>query len=128
MRILPILGLVLMSAAIPISATAQSSPSGGARLAADAKVAGNRADEKVALSNQWRKGAKMAADGEKLMHRSEARLLNLSRDATRFQAKADLATAARTKEEASLADGQRLMDQGHSLQDQAEAHFLAQPA
>ena len=125
MRTFPIFVAICLTGIFPVSAAAQGTPAAGARLAAEAQFAGDSAGDKAALSKQWEKGARMAADGEKLMRRSEARLQSLSRDATRFQTQADRATAARTKEEASQARGQGLIDEGRSLQAQAEAHFVA---
>jgi hypothetical protein len=125
MRNFPIFVAICLTGIFPVSTAAQGTPAAGARLAAEARFAGDSAGDKAALSKQWEKGARMAADGEKLMRRSEARLQSLSRNATRFQTLADRATAARTKEEASQARGQGLIDEGRSLQAQAEAHFVA---
>jgi hypothetical protein len=125
MRISTIMMAMCLAALTPTSANPRGTPAAGARLAADAQLARVRAGDKVALSDQWKKGARMAADGEKLMRRSEERLASLSREATRFQARADRATAARTKEDASQASGRRPVDEGRNLQAQAEAHFQA---
>ena len=95
----------------------------GTRMAAEARLAGDLADDKEALAAQWKKGERMEGEGEKLLRRSESRLLKLSRDAKRFQSRADQAISARAKEEASLARGQRMVEEGRNLQLQAEAGF-----
>lgn len=107
------------------TAFAQGNPAIGARLAADAAQADDRAGVKAARSAQWIKGGRIAADGEKLMRRSERRLLSLSRDAQRYEDRNSKLSAAQRREEAFLAEGQRLVDQGHSLQVEAEAAFQA---
>ena len=122
MRLLAFLLMTSLLGVLPAGAAAQGSPSEGARLASDARIAGTRAGDKAALSDQWKKGARMAADGEKLMRKSEARLLTLSRDAMKSQERADAATTERRKQEPSQARGQQMIDQKRSLQAQAEAH------
>ena len=112
----------------PLSVSAQGTPAAGARLAADARLAGARAGDKAALSDQWKKGARMAADGEKLMRESQSKLARLSEDATKSQARADAAVAARGKQEAAQARGQHMVDEGRSLQAQAEDSFHAGPS
>ena len=62
------------------------------------------------------------------MRRSERRLLSLSRDAKRLEARADKAVQARLREEAALARGQRMVKEGESLQLQAEAQFGSAPS
>lgn len=104
----------------PLPVSAHGAPAAGARLAADARLAGDRAGDKAALSDQWKKGARMAADGQKLIRQSESKLAQLSQDATRSQARADAAVAARSKQEAAQARGQHMVDEGRSLQAQAE--------
>lgn len=106
--------------ATPIPVMAQGAPTAGALLAADARQAGDRADDKAALSDQWKKGARMAANGEKLLKRSTRRLVESARDAKEFQAKADKASAAHTEEENSQAKGRQMIADGRSLQAQAE--------
>jgi len=122
MRVLTIVLMTSLLSLAPASAIAQGSPSEGARLASDARLAGTTAGDKAALSDQWKKGARMTADGEKLMRQSEAKLQSLAREATRSQERADAATSERQKQEASQTRGQQMIDQGRSLQAQAEAN------
>ena len=127
MRILIALAAISVVGAIPTAVGAQSATT-GARMASEAQVAGDHAEHQEALAAQWKKGERLAADGGKLLRRSERRLLSLSREAKRLQARADQAAEARSKEEASLARGQRMVADGESLQLQAEAQFAAAPS
>jgi len=120
--ILSIITAGCLVSVIPVAVSAQGAPAAGALLAADAKQAGNRADDKAALSDQWKKGARMAADGEKLVQRSDRRLVDLARDAKSFQARADRAVAEQSKEQDSLAKGRQMIVDGRGLQAQAEGN------
>jgi hypothetical protein len=118
--IIYILAAGTLASVVPISVSAQGTPAAGALLADDARRAGDRADDKTALSDQWKKGERMAADGEKLVKRSNQRLVKLARDAKSFAAKADEANAAQAKEENSQAKGRQMIADGRALQAQAE--------
>ena len=120
MRLLSLCMAGLPIAFTPMQVGAQGTPAAGARLAAEARLAGDRAGDKAALSDQWKKGARMAADGEKLIRRSESKLAQLSQEAMESQERADAAVAARGKQEAAQARGQHMVDEGQSLQAQAE--------
>jgi hypothetical protein len=111
--------------ATPVPTIAQGAPAAGALLAQDARQAGDRADDTAALSDQWKKGARMVADGEKLVKRSDHRLVDLARDAKSFQARADKAVAAQSKERDAQAKGQQMIADGRGLQAQAEGNSQA---
>nr|WP_166180283.1 hypothetical protein [Altererythrobacter segetis] len=108
----------------PTSAVAQGAPAAGALLADDARLASDRAEDTAALSHRWKKGQRMVAEGEKLMKRSNRRLVDLARDIKSLQAKADEAVADQAKEETSLAKGRQLIADGRGLQGQAESTSL----
>ena len=127
MRIFMAVAAISLLGAVSTTAGAQEAGT-GARMASEARLAGDSADRKEALSAQWKKGERMAADGGTLLRRSERRLLSLSRDAKRLEARADKAVQARLREEAALARGQRMVKEGESLQLQAEAQFGSAPS
>lgn len=122
--ILNIVGAGLLAGFVPMSAQAQGAPAAGAVLADDARLASDRADDTAALSHRWKKGQKMVAEGEKLMTRSNRRLVSLAHDAKSYQAKADEALAEQAKEEQSLAKARQLIADGRGLQGQAEGTSL----
>ena len=122
--ILHFAGAALWVGLIPGAASAQGAPAAGALLADDARQASDRAEDTAALSHRWKKGQRMVADGERVVKRSNHRLLDLARDIKSLQAKADKAVADQAKEETSLAKGRRLIADGRGLQSQAEGTSL----
>jgi Skp family chaperone for outer membrane proteins len=122
--IINIIGAGLLVSIAPTSAVAQGAPAAGALLADDARLASDRAEDTAALSHRWKKGQRMVAEGEKLMKRSNRRLVDLARDIKSLQAKADEAVADQAKEETSLAKGRQLIADGRGLQGQAESTSL----
>jgi hypothetical protein len=127
MRRISIFLPIVIAGLLPTALVAQGAPAAGAQLATEARRADERAGDKAALSDQWKKGARMAADGEKMVQRSERHLTALSRDAKAFQARADRALADRSKEEATQSRGRQMIDEGHGLQAQAEANLQPSP-
>jgi hypothetical protein len=128
MRLIPIIAAISLIALAPGAAIAQGTSSTGARMAADAERASDRADDKAALAAQWKDGDRMVAEGNRMVRRSERRMTGFSRDASRHQARADRATADGLKAEASLAEGRRMIAAGGALKAQAEARFPLGPA
>ena len=125
MRFSSIFSAVSLAVLAPVPAGAQDA---GTRMAAEAERAGDRADDKAHLADQWRDGEKMIAEGNRLISRSERRVAHYSRDASRYQAHADRATADGAKAHASLAEGQRLIEAGGRLKAQAETRFPLVPS
>ncbi len=128
MRIIPIIGALSLVALAPGSVSAQDPSTAGDRMAADAKRAGDRADDKAALADQWKDGEKMIAEGNKQVLRSERRIAAFAQDASKHRARADRAAADGLKAEASLAEGRRMIEAGARLKEQAESRFPSVPA
>jgi hypothetical protein len=70
----------------------------------------------------------MVAEGNRLVRRSERRMTGFAQDASKYQARADRATADGVKAEASRAEGRRMIEAGQRLRSQAEARFPLVPA
>ena len=126
MRLLSLFSAALLVACASASISAQDT---GTRMATEAERAGDRADDKADLAKQWKKGDKMSADGSKLIRSSERKVASLTRDATKYQARADRALVNARKAQDSIADGRRMVEAGSDLKAQAEARFpLVPPA
>ena len=128
MRVTSTIAAISFLALAPFSANAQDASSAGARMASEAERADDRADDKAALAKQWKDGDKMVAEGTRMVRRAERRMTGFSRDASKYQARADRAAADGLKEEASLAEGQRMIEAGGRLKAQAEVRFPLVPS
>lgn len=128
MRVIPILAAMSLVALAPVPASAQDTSTAGARMAADAERSGDRADDQAALADQWKDGERMVAEGNRLVRRSERRITGFAQDASKYQARADRATADAVKAQATLAEGRRMIEAGGRMKSQAEARFASVPA
>jgi hypothetical protein len=128
MRLTPIIAAISLTALVPITASAEDTTGAGARMASEAERAGDRADDKTALAEQWKDGEKMVVRGKKMADRAERNIAGSARDASKYRARADRAAADGQKAEASLAEARRMIEAGARMKAQAEARFPLLPA
>jgi hypothetical protein len=128
MRSFSIIAAVSLSALAAGCASPESPPTAGTRMADQAGLATARAENQVALSDQWKAGEKMTAEGQKMIRRSQEQAASRSRDAARYQERADKAAQQSQEAQAALAEGQRMIAGGERLKAQAVAQFPPTPA